>query len=245
MSDAKVIYFLADLHLAPGTPGACAIFSRFLSGPARSAQAIFLLGDLFDAWVGDDDLTAEPGAQVAAALRDLTDRGVSVGLMGGNRDFLLGKHFAIASGVQLLDDPYLLETATGRLLLSHGDILCTADTAYQEFRRLTRQQSWQEAFLARPLSERRAIAARLRAESESCKINKIACEMDVSQDAVEACLAAHGGQFLIHGHTHRPDRHDWQTDGRRFERWVLGDWHEDRGDCMKFSDGVFSRLTLR
>jgi len=237
-----IIHFIADLHLAPETPGALAIFERFLAGEARHGSALYILGDLFDVWVGDDDRRS--GQRVIAALRALTAAGVTVGLIPGNRDFLLGTRFAAASGVERLADPSRLELAEGPILLSHGDALCTADTDYQAFRRQTRDPAWQAAFLARPLTERRAIAHRLRADSERAKPAKSWASMDVEEAEVCALLRAQRAKRLIHGHTHRPGNHVLDIDGQRAERWVLGAWSEEQGDALRLQDGVLTRLTL-
>jgi len=240
---SQPIHFIADLHLAPGTPGALAIFERFLAGEAQQGSALYILGDLFEVWVGDDDRHA--GQRVIDALHALTAAGVTVGLMPGNRDFLLGVRFAAASGVERLTDPHRLDLPEGRILLSHGDALCTADTDYQAFRTQTRDPAWQAAFLALPLAERYTIADRLRADSERAKPVKSLALMDVDEAAVCVLLRAQQAKRLIHGHTHRPGRHVLDVDGQSADRWVLGAWSEEQGDALRLQDGVLTRLTLR
>lgn len=221
-----MIYFLSDLHLSPATPAIARRFQELLDGPARGADAVYILGDLFEAWAGDDDLSDPFNASIVASLRALADSGVKVGVMHGNRDFLLGEQFASASGVKLLADPIVLSLPTWQLVLSHGDQLCTDDLAYQEFRREVRSEAWRSAFLARPLGERKAIIAALRQQSEQNKQEKTASLMDVNIGTTDDFLREYGYATLIHGHTHRPARHDHIVDGIHCERWVLSDWHE-------------------
>ena len=230
-----MIFFLSDLHLAPTTPGANALFFDFLAGPARSAGQVFILGDLFDAWPGDDvlDDPATPlFADIADALRKLTATGTAVGLLHGNRDFLLGEAFAARSGGRLLADPYILSLPSWQFVLSHGDMLCTGDRDYQRFRAMVRDGGWQSDFLARPLVERQAIAAGLRERSVSAKQEKTAALMDVDPLSTDDFLRRNGYATLIHGHTHRPARHDHFVDGIHVERWVLADWSEADGEYL-------------
>ena len=161
-----MILFISDLHLSPRTPGATSLFLAFLAGRARQAEALYILGDFFEAWVGDDDGDDPFHRQIIDALRAASDSGLAIYLLHGNRDFLLGAGFATASGVTLLPDPYVLSLPTWQFVLSHGDALCTDDTAYQAFRRQVRDPAWQQAFLAKPLAERQAIARHMRAQSE-------------------------------------------------------------------------------
>lgn len=226
-----MLYFLSDLHLSPATPGIARRFLALLDGPARGADAVYILGDLFEAWAGDDDLDDPFNATIVSALRRLTGSGTEVGFVPGNRDFLIGQQFAAASGVRLLADPTVLSLPTWQLIISHGDQLCSDDLAYQDFRRDVRSEAWQRAFLARPLSERKAIIAGLREQSERTKESKAANLMDVNPGSTDDFLREYGYATLIHGHTHRPDRHDHIVDGIHCERWVLSDWHEDNGDA--------------
>jgi UDP-2,3-diacylglucosamine hydrolase len=226
--------FISDLHLSPERPEIVRLFRRFLAGPAHGADSVYILGDLFDYWAGDDDL-GDPGAAFASRLleeiADCADSGVRFHFMRGNRDFLIGERFARAANVLLLDDPSMLDLYGQRTLISHGDELCTDDLAYQAFRREVRSPGWAEAFLAKPLAERKREIGSLRAQSETEKRAKPAAIMDVNQAAVEELLRRNGYPTLIHGHTHRPARHRHVIDGRACERWVLGDWYE-RGSCL-------------
>lgn len=227
--------FISDLHLSPDEPATVARFLAFLQDPARSAQQLFILGDLFDYWTGDDDLADPFNARIVAALRSLADGGVSVSFMAGNRDFLIGPQFAAAAGLELLPDPCVRDIAGVPTLLMHGDTLCTDDADYQRFRATVRDPAWQAAFLARPLTERKREIAALRARSETEKRVKPMEIMDVNSAAVEAALRKHGVTALIHGHTHRQGRHTYSIDGRDCMRWVLGDWHPERGSALACS----------
>lgn len=240
-----MILFVSDLHLSPRSPGATRLFLAFLAGRARKAGSLFILGDLFEAWVGDDDRDDPFNAGIVAALRAASDAGLAISVLPGNRDFLLGDGFAAAAGVQLLADPHVLSTPEWQFVLAHGDALCTDDTAYQAFRRQVRDPVWQAAFLAKPLAERRALAARMREQSEHEKQDKAAYLMDLSPGETEDFLRRHGYATFIHGHTHRPDRHDHIVDGIHVERWVLADWHEDRGECLAWDGETLSRQELR
>lgn len=242
-----MILFIADLHLAPQTPGATQLFLDFLVGRARFAEQLFILGDLFEAWPGDDCLD-DPGktfgADIVAALRAAADAGLVVSLLHGNRDFLLGETFAARSGVRLLADPYVLSLPTWQFVLSHGDALCTDDRDYRQFRAMVRDEAWQVAFLARPLPERQAIVASLRERSEVAKRDKAGDLMDVNSGATDDFLRLNGYATLIHGHTHRPARHDHFVDGIHVERWVLADWTEEQGECLCWDGAHLSRLPL-
>ena len=220
--------FVSDVHLHPSRPETARRFHEFLAGPARGAEALYILGDLFDAWAGDDDLPDPFNASVCAALKRLAGTGTRVFFLPGNRDFLARDAFAAAAGATLVADGAIVETGGLPTLLLHGDTLCTDDRAYQEFRALVRSDAWQSAFLARPLAERKAEIAVLRARSEAGKRIKPMELMDVSPAAVEQAFAAHGVTRIIHGHTHRQACH---REGGR-ERWVLPDWDEDRGTAL-------------
>lgn len=217
--------FVSDLHLAEEQPETTAAFLAFLAGPARSVPALYILGDLFEYWAGDDDGDAPLNRRVAEALRGLSASGSAIHFIAGNRDFLLGEAYAARAGMTLLADPCPLRLGAVDVLLSHGDALCTDDLAYQAYRRQVRDPAWQAAFLARPLAERKAFIDSLRSRSEQAKREKEMAIMDVNRSAVEALLRKHAYPTLIHGHTHRPARHEHLVDGRRCERWVLADWH--------------------
>ncbi|MDP2707300.1 MAG: UDP-2,3-diacylglucosamine diphosphatase [Burkholderiales bacterium] len=216
--------FVSDLHLCPTRPAINRIFFDFLRGPAARAEALYILGDLFETWAGDDD--GDPfNASVLAALRELAERGVALYLMHGNRDFLIGGRFSAACGAQLLPDPTRIDLYGTPTLLMHGDTLCTDDVRYQDFRAKVRTPAWQQQFLSQPLASRKQIIAGLRTENAAEKKLKSEAIMDVTVATVEARLRDHGYPRLIHGHTHRPALHEHWVDGKRCERWVLADWY--------------------
>jgi UDP-2,3-diacylglucosamine hydrolase len=217
--------FISDLHLDLARPDIVDLYTRFLSEEARAADALYILGDLFESWIGDDD-DSELAERIATATKALHDSGVSVFFMHGNRDFLLGDAYAARAGITLLADPTVVELAGERTLLMHGDTLCTDDAEYQKFRTMVRNPQWQQQFLTRPLSERRAFAAQARGESKKQTAMKPAEIMDVNQAAVEEAMRVHGVRRLIHGHTHRPAAHRLIVTGEAAERLVLGDWYE-------------------
>jgi UDP-2,3-diacylglucosamine hydrolase len=228
--------FISDLHLSEDRPHANERFFRFLEEEAAGADALYVLGDLFEYWIGDEDLETPFNAVIAGSLRRLSDAGSRVRLMHGNRDFLLGDAFCRASGAQLLADPTVIDGT----LLMHGDTLCTDDHDYQAWRRTARSAEWQREFLAKPLAERRATVQGLRDKSKEVIQAKPAEIMDVNEDAVREALRRHGVARLIHGHTHRPGRHALQLEGRRCERWVLPDWY-GRGGYLELA-GSRARL---
>jgi len=217
--------FISDLHLDPQRPHIVDLYTRLLAGEARRADALYILGDLFESWIGDDD-DAALAARVAEATRALRDSGVPVWFMHGNRDFLLGADYATRAGMTLLADPSVVEIGGERVLLMHGDTLCTDDVEYLKFRTLVRDRRWQAQFLAKPLAERRTFAAQARGESHRHTSTAKPEIMDVNQEAVAAAMRAHGVHKLIHGHTHRPAAHHFDLDGYLAERVVLGDWYE-------------------
>jgi UDP-2,3-diacylglucosamine hydrolase len=216
--------FVSDLHLCPGRPGINQTFFGFLSGPAARADALYILGDLFEYWAGDDD--DDPfNASVLSALHRLADTGVKLFLMHGNRDFLIGERFTAATGARLLEDSTLLDLYGTRTLLMHGDTLCTEDVRYLDFRAKVRSAPWQQQFLAQSLAARKQIIAGLRSENVSEKKLKTEEIMDATKSGIEAALRQHGYPRLIHGHTHRPALHRHVVDGHVCERWVLADWY--------------------
>jgi UDP-2,3-diacylglucosamine hydrolase len=218
--------FISDLHLCPGRSQSNRCFFGFLEREARSADALYILGDLFEYWVGDDDLDDPFSTTVVAALARLVASGVPTYLMHGNRDFVIGEAFARASGVTLLPDPTLIKLHGQAMLLMHGDTLCTLDLEYQAFRREARSQAWISNLLHQPLAQRKAAVEALRRKSEQEKRGKPAAIMDVAPAEVEAILRCYGYPRLIHGHTHRPARHVHAVDGHVCERWVLADWYQ-------------------
>jgi UDP-2,3-diacylglucosamine hydrolase len=224
--------FISDLHLSPHEPGTVRLFIDFLTGPARKAKRLTILGDLFDYWAGDDDLADPFNSDIVAALRNLSDSGIRLEFMAGNRDFLIGDDFVKAAGLILLPDPIVRDIGGITTLLTHGDTLCTDDADYQRFRTQVRYPAWRAAFLGRPLAERKHEIEALRARSEAEKKIKPLAIMDVNADAVVAALAEHGAQAMIHGHTHRQGRHEHIVAGKPCRRWVLGDWHAGRGNAL-------------
>lgn len=214
------VLLISDLHLDPARPELTGAFLDFLHNTASTAGALYILGDFFNVWIGDDD-DAPLCAEISRALKHLSDAGTAVYLMHGNRDFLMGKAWAAACGASLLHEPYLLEQDGVQFLLAHGDAFCTRDSDYMAFRAMVRDPEWQRSFLSRPLAERRAFADQARARSKTMSSNKPDDIMDVTPAEVDKLLADHGINTLIHGHTHRPFIH--QLAGGR-TRIVLGDW---------------------
>ncbi|MEX2150390.1 MAG: UDP-2,3-diacylglucosamine diphosphatase, partial [Steroidobacteraceae bacterium] len=214
-------------------------FFEFLRTQASRARALYVLGDLFEYWIGDDELDAADGAPLARRVTDalgaLSRAGVAVAFMHGNRDFLVGRRFGEASGSRLLEDPSVEKVGGVRTLLMHGDTLCTDDHDYQAWRRTARSREWQREFLAKTLPERRSALEALREKSKEVVGAKAAEIMDVNDTAVREALRAHGLTRLVHGHTHRPARHVLEVDGRGCERWVLPDWYE-RGGYLAIDD---------
>ena len=217
--------FISDLHLCSGRPEIGRNFFDFLQREAQSAESLYILGDLFEYWAGDDDIGDPFNDEVITAFARLVRGGVPVYFMHGNRDFVVGDAFVRASGVTLLADPTLLNLYGQATLLMHGDTLCTLDEEYQAFRREARSEAWISKLLSRPLAERKAAIEALRRKSEQEKQIKSEAIMDVDPAEVEATLRRHGYPRMIHGHTHRPALHVHMVDGRACERWVLADWY--------------------
>jgi UDP-2,3-diacylglucosamine hydrolase len=236
--------FVSDLHLDPARPDVTALFLRFLREEATSAEALYLLGDLFEAWIGDDD-PSETGDAVAAGLRAVAEAGVPVYFIHGNRDFLVGGDYARRAGMRLLPDPAVVSLYGEPVLLMHGDLLCSDDVAYQAFRAQTRDPQWRAQFLSQPLAARQAFAAQAREASmarqkqmfEGDRAN-FETVTDVTPATVEATLARYGVATLVHGHTHRPAVHPLQADGRQCRRIVLGDWYEQGSVLRVDADGI-------
>ena len=218
--------FVSDLHLDSARPHILDAFDRFIVEQAVHADALYILGDLFEAWIGDDS-DDEAGRRFVDGMKPLCDARKPCFFIHGNRDFLLGEEYARRAGMTLLPDPSVIEIESVRSLLMHGDTLFTDDVAYQAFRSQSRAAGWQRAFLSRPRSEREAFARQARAESQRYTTDKTnSALMDVNDDAVRAAMRAHGCRRLIHGHTHRPATHRFELDGQPAERIVLGDWYE-------------------
>ncbi|MGA9854761.1 MAG: UDP-2,3-diacylglucosamine diphosphatase [Gammaproteobacteria bacterium] len=216
--------FISDLHLHASRPRITQLFLDFLKQEPRNADALYILGDFFEVWLGDDDPDPHH-VQIMDSVRELTDSGVPVYFMHGNRDFLIGADFAQRTGVQLLPDPKVVELFGISTLLMHGDTLCTDDVEYQAFRKLVRDPARQKAFLASSLAERQAFVTHARAASGLSTAQKSESIMDVNQQTVETVMQQHGVNRLIHGHTHRPAVHKFQSDGKSKTRFVLGDWY--------------------
>jgi UDP-2,3-diacylglucosamine hydrolase len=229
--------FASDLHLDSEAPWAIDAFLSFLAGPARDAEALYLLGDLFEVWVGDDDDNPD-NTRACAGLRALTDSGVDAYAIHGNRDFLLGEEFTRRTGVKLLPDPVLIVLHGVPTLLSHGDVFCTEDASYQQLRSIVRQPSWQRRFLSLPLATRRTLASAARAGSKAHTERTIPTIMDVNPDAVLRAFRATGARRLIHGHTHRPAIHPCVVDGVDAERVVLAPWYEAASCVLVDANGV-------
>lgn len=226
--------FIADLHLHTEEPAITAGFLHFLDGVAREADALYILGDLFEAWIGDDD--PNPLHQrVAAAIRALVDSGVPCYFIHGNRDFLIGKRFARESGMQLLPQEKVLELYGRKVLIMHGDTLCTDDAGYQAFRAKVHQPWLQTLFLALPLFIRHRVAAKMRAGSRAANSSKSLAIMDVNQQAVIEAMEKHRVEWLIHGHTHRPAVHQLTANDAPAWRAVLGAWHSE-GSMIRVSE---------
>lgn len=229
---AERTLFISDLHLEPARPDITRSLKAFLAREAGQCQALYILGDLFEVWIGDDD-ESSLATEVASALHAFHIAGARVYLMHGNRDFLLGTGYADRCGATLITEPYSLPLADGEILLLHGDSLCTDDVDYQKFRAEVRAPDWQQAFLARSLEERRDFARKAREQSRAATAGKAMSIMDVNGAAVQALLQETGQHTLLHGHTHRPAIHELaieqpvagRTSGQRI---VLGSW-EDAG----------------
>jgi UDP-2,3-diacylglucosamine hydrolase len=236
------ILFVSDVHVGAQTARATQAFLEFVRGPAHDAQAVYLLGDVFDAWLGDDDLRP-PHPHVAHALAALVQGGTQVNAVHGNHDFLLGSAFMEATGANLLPEVSTLMLGEHYTVLCHGDELCTDDLKYQRYRQYTRDGANQQQFLALSLAERGQEAMRLRQASAQATAEKAENIMDVNAEAVAALLRQHGGSWLIHGHTHRPADHALTVDGRECARFVLGNWHEHES-ILEWNGQALVRTTV-
>lgn len=243
---------ISDLHLHPGAPEITEGFLHWLETRAQGVDALYILGDLFEAWIGDDllDLVdADPSGNaalavtVANALERLSSGGTRLYLMHGNRDFLLGERFAKAAGAELLAEPAIVSMGAQPVLLMHGDSLCTRDTAYQAFRTQARDPQWQAQVLAMPILDRITLAKQLREQSGEATSNKAEDIMDVTPEEVVNVMRDHGVTTLIHGHTHRPAVHDFTLDDRPAKRMVLGDWQPQQGWEIRVEENDAPRLT--
>ncbi|MFA6041617.1 MAG: UDP-2,3-diacylglucosamine diphosphatase [Methylophilus sp.] len=233
--------FISDLHLCESRPAITSTFVRWLLNQATQAEALYILGDFFEYWAGDDALQPSFHQPIMQALKQTVELGTTVYLMHGNRDFLMGADFATATGVTLLADPRLISLYGKTVLLMHGDTLCTDDLSYMAFRQQVREPSWQAQFLSQTVAIRQSFIEQARKKSESDKSTKAIAIMDVNNSALESVLRHyHYPEILIHGHTHKPMLHRHEFAQHACQRYVLGDWYE-QGSCLKMTDdGVIS-----
>jgi UDP-2,3-diacylglucosamine hydrolase len=247
-ADAPVALFVSDLHLQASMPETVRAFLVFLSKHAVKAESLYLLGDIFEYWAGDDDISEPFHQSIIDAIRGVADDGVKVYWIAGNRDFLAASGFAQAAGTILLEEPHVVLIAGRKVVLVHGDAQCTDDAAYMAFRAQVRDRKWQESFLAMPLAERKRIIEGMRAGSREAQRGKSYEIMDVNADAITALFDSSGAEIMVHGHTHRPARHDYPHTGQGRIRYVLPDWDCDsspkRGGWIAMhADGSIKRLT--
>lgn len=237
------IFFISDVHLALEKPVLTAKFLNFLENQAAQAQAVYILGDLFDVWVGDDDFFP-PIKRIKKQLKQLTDAGTQVFLQSGNRDFLLGQKFCVDTGVTLLGDYTVIELEGVRTLLTHGDLLCTDDVPYQVFRKKSHTLEWQQQVLSKPLLLRLLVARWYRLRSFFHKRGKSAEIMDVNQEAVLKIMREYQVLRLIHGHTHRPALHNLLLDDKAVQRFVLSQWQPQAFDLLGWNNNGYHLVTL-
>lgn len=221
---ATVALFISDLHLSPALPATTQAFLSFLQNQARHTQQLYLLGDIFEYWAGDDDVEDAYHRSIVIALRQVSDSGVQLFWIAGNRDFLVGASFSQAAGLTVLPDPYVAEIANRCIVLTHGDAWCTDDAAYMAFRRQVRDPQWQQQFLAQPLAQRKQIVEAMRTGSKEAQRGKSMEIMDVNAEAIAGLFASSGAEVMIHGHTHRPALHPLTVEGEKRLRYVLPDW---------------------
>jgi UDP-2,3-diacylglucosamine hydrolase len=231
--------FISDLHLSESESQITRLFLKFTRTIAPDTDSLYILGDLFEYWAGDDDLGTPFHQQILGAIREVSEQGTAVFIMHGNRDFLMDAELALACKANILPDASLIDLYGTPTLLSHGDALCTDDVQYQAFRKQVRESAWRAHFLSQPLVQRKAQIEQLRKMSEDQKQNKSMEIMDVNLDAVAELFRAYHYPRIIHGHTHRQKHHQHEVDGRSCHRWVLGDWHAtgnalrcDAGGCQ-------------
>ncbi len=225
--------FISDLHLAPERPDIIRLFIEFLDSQAANAESLYILGDLVEYWLGDDD-QAEGLNAAFSHMKQLADKGLNIYLMHGNRDFLMGEALAQRAGCKLIEDPSVVTFDNTPVLLLHGDTLCTDDARYQQLRTMLRDPAWQKDFLNKPLAERQQMARALRQQSREETSSKDEAIMDVNGDAVVQAFSTHKVQLMIHGHTHRPAIHQLSANGKAAQRIVLGDWYS-QGSVLEFN----------
>lgn len=239
---SKHVHFISDLHLTKDRPEITQGFLAYLASLDNHVSDLYVLGDLFDVWVGDDD-TTEPNLDIKAALQSIVKNGINTYFIAGNRDFLIGKDFFKQTGVVCLNDAHVVDLFGTPTLLMHGDLLCTDDIQYQQFRQLTHTQAWQDDMLSKPLTERLAIAQHYRDESLKNKAEKSMDIMDVNQQTVIDTMLEHGVSQLIHGHTHRPNIHSVRLNEKTAKRFILAEW-DTCGSVLDFSANGYNIKTL-
>ncbi len=240
---SSATYFISDLHLSPNTPKLTALLKQLLSDWEKDAEVLYILGDLFEAWAGDDQMADPFIAEVVALLKNASQH-YKIYFIHGNRDFLIGADFAAATGITLLEDNTVIDLYGQKILIAHGDALCTDDTQYQQFRTMVRNPAWQQQFLSLPIEERLAQVAEARSKSNADKKYKSVAIMDVNAEAVDALMRSNNYAVMIHGHTHRPAVHEWTLDDNACERWVLPDWSGEEGGFMRTDSSGWEMETI-
>ena len=235
-------YFISDLHLERIESPITNIFTAFLDDLNQN-DSLYILGDLFESWIGDDNVS-ELSQYISDRLLMLSDRDISVAIMHGNRDFLIGEDFCKASSIELINDPRIIEIDTKKVMLTHGDELCTDDKEYQAFRSVVRNPLWQKDFLNFPISKREKIAGEAKDASKDSKENKAMEIMDVNTDAVLKAFYDHDIEIMIHGHTHRPNIHKVSNEGKNLTRYVLGDWSKNSAMILKWNEAEVELMDL-
>ena len=235
-------YFISDLHLERIESPITNIFTAFLDDLNQN-DSLYILGDLFESWIGDDNVS-ELSQYISDRLLMLSERDISVAIMHGNRDFLIGEDFCKASSIELINDPRIIEIDTKKVMLTHGDELCTDDSEYQAFRSVVRNPLWQKDFLNFPISKREKIAGEAKDASKDAKENKAMEIMDVNTDAVLKAFNDHDIEIMIHGHTHRPNIHKVSNEGKNLTRYVLGDWSKNSAIILKWNEAEVELMDL-
>lgn len=235
-------YFISDLHLERIESSITNIFTAFLDDLNQN-DSLYILGDLFESWIGDDNVS-ELSQYISDRLLMLSERDISVAIMHGNRDFLIGEDFCKASSIKLINDPRIIEIDTKKVMLTHGDELCTDDSEYQAFRSVVRNPLWQKDFLNFPISKREKIAGEAKDASKDSKENKAMEIMDVNTDAVLKAFNDHDIEIMIHGHTHRPNIHKVSNEGKNLTRYVLGDWSKNSAIILKWNEAEVELMDL-
>lgn len=235
-------YFISDLHLERIESPITNIFTAFLDDLNQN-DSLYILGDLFESWIGDDNVS-ELSQYISDRLLMLSEQDISVALMHGNRDFLIGEDFCKTSSIELINDPRIIEIDTKKVMLTHGDELCTDDKEYQAFRSVVRNPLWQKDFLNFPISKREKIAGEAKDASKDSKENKTMEIMDVNTDAVLKAFNDHDIEIMIHGHTHRPNIHKVSNEGKNLTRYVLGDWSKNSAIILKWNEAEVELMDL-